>query len=223
MQKLLLFLNFLQIICVFCCCFIALRTFKSHKNYPYIIGFYWYPVLSSALGVFTIFDKFLFPYLEYYWELFFNKISFTLHLFLIGLLIYRSLLNTLLKKIYIRLFSIFSLFHIIIQINTLTSQKSLLIQLTVLIFLITLCLFYFYDLFLNNPNRTLLKEPAFWVTTGVFLCQSLSIPTFLLKHLFFESFLPINAVVSAMASLAYSLMYLFFIKAFLCTTSPPAE
>ena len=84
--------------------------------------------------------------------------------------------------------------------------------------IVILCLNYFLDLFKISPNKTLLKEPFFWFTTGIFICIALTVPIFL-SHRLLKNSLPneIFNVMNSIIGFSYCLMHFFIIKGILCS------
>lgn len=85
--------------------------------------------------------------------------------------------------------------------------------------LVIFCIYYYYTLFTNYPSSNLIKEPAFWIVTGIFFCMCATIPeltlySFLQNHLSNDSFKVINSLIC----FSYGVMHLFFFKA---TFFPP--
>lgn len=84
--------------------------------------------------------------------------------------------------------------------------------------LIIFSLVYLFKTFNNISNKNILDFPEFWIVMGVFFCSTVSFPiyslldfflkdSFLFKHSFLLSYAP---------TFSYSIMYLLFIKAFIC-------
>ena len=84
--------------------------------------------------------------------------------------------------------------------------------------LIILSLVYLYKTFNNISDINILHLPGFWIVMGVFFCSTVSFPiyslldyflkdSFLFKHSFLLSYVP---------TFSYSVMYLLFIKGFIC-------
>ena len=77
------------------------------------------------------------------------------------------------------------------------------------------CLFYFYELF-TSRHIVLENQPSFWVVTGIFFYNSCSIPIFLLTDYLNHKLIIDNSVVLALNYILYSILFLLFIKAYLC-------
>jgi len=80
------------------------------------------------------------------------------------------------------------------------------------------CIFFFYKLFKNMFYQNILKEPAFWIVSGLFLHSTLSFPFFGLNSYIRSQFsLSVSFSLSAISNMFIIIMHLFFLKAYLCT------
>ena len=83
------------------------------------------------------------------------------------------------------------------------------------------CVIYYLQLLNNIPQVILLKEPAFWVVTGVFFSSSLIIPITFAHNYFGVNFLYKYLITfNILIVLPYIILHLFLIKAILCSTNP---
>ena len=83
--------------------------------------------------------------------------------------------------------------------------------------LIVLCVIYYYQLFNNIPTLNLLKEPSFWIITGIFFGMSINVPlsaiiSYLDKRISVSTFM----IFGNIFIISYGIMHLFFIKAIIC-------
>jgi len=88
--------------------------------------------------------------------------------------------------------------------------------------LMVFSLLYYFSL-LNNttPIINLLKEPSFWIITGVFFSMSLHIPVlFSMGYLHDKISLANFRFLMSASMVCYGIMHLFFIKAYLCAIHP---
>lgn len=76
-------------------------------------------------------------------------------------------------------------------------------------------LVYFYELLKDPPVTKLSSDPTFWTMTGIFILSGLLIPQFLIRIKVFQLFPNIYTYIYSITFIAYCLMYLCFIKAFL--------
>ena len=77
---------------------------------------------------------------------------------------------------------------------------------------------YYYQIFKYPTMSPILKEPSFWIVTGVFICMGICAPAsaiidFLKPKLSFYSFRFFRAIIVN----SYLIMHLMFIKAYLCS------
>ncbi len=80
------------------------------------------------------------------------------------------------------------------------------------------CIFFFYKLFKNLFYQNILKEPAFWIVTGLIFYSTLSLPFYGLNSYLRSQFSPLVSSTSlAVSNMLIIIMHLFFIKAYLCT------
>lgn len=84
--------------------------------------------------------------------------------------------------------------------------------------LLFICLLYYHQIFETNLDKNILKEPVFYIVTGIFIGMGLSIPIIL-----FWDYVDINLTVEykrilqSFTNLPYLIMQTFFIKAYLCS------
>lgn len=88
------------------------------------------------------------------------------------------------------------------------------------LFLIPLCLMYYYELFQNNPAINLHQRPSFWIVTGIFFFSVISIPYNMLDRFLMDN----NSVYWSFTyllffSIPFSINMIFLSKAFLCRKS----
>lgn len=128
--------------------------------------------------------------------------------------IFAILLSKFIKALYIKKFLIFScpiyiVISIIVWIVNSSLSKIFSITTTIeSIVLIPLCLFYFYELFLQPPFLSLVKEPSFWITTGI-LFLLICISPFYFNYKYFLKY-PDMQVIDI---LSYDILVLLFAKA----------
>ena len=82
-----------------------------------------------------------------------------------------------------------------------------------------LCIKYYYRLFKNLPQINLKKEPSFWIVTGVFIGMSLHIPVSAMIDYVKDKISIFNYIILGnILLITYTIMHLFFIKAFICSS-----
>jgi hypothetical protein len=89
-------------------------------------------------------------------------------------------------------------------------------------FILIPCLFYLFELTKLPSLFNLKKQPPFWIIIGSAFYFSITIPCYLLIyniHARLPEYLP---VINSFCFILYSILYLFFIKAFLCPQQTPA-
>jgi hypothetical protein len=80
------------------------------------------------------------------------------------------------------------------------------------------CIFFFYKLFKKLYYQNILKEPAFWIVTGLIFYSCLSLPFYGLNSYIKSHFsLLISSNIFSVSNILIIIMHLFFIKAYLCT------
>jgi len=81
------------------------------------------------------------------------------------------------------------------------------------------CIFFFYKLFKNLYYQNILKEPLFWIVTGLIFNSSLSLPFYGLNS-YIKSQFPslVSSNIFSVSNMLIIIMHLFFMKAYLCTT-----
>lgn len=87
------------------------------------------------------------------------------------------------------------------------------------IILVSFCIIYFVRLFSSAKPIIVVKNYSFWIVTGIFCCLLFTIPMIFIYYLLYkQNVLDVSAYksISAIASLAYGGMHLFFLKGFLC-------
>ncbi len=84
--------------------------------------------------------------------------------------------------------------------------------------LFILCLFYFHNLFTAPPTLNLSREPSFWICCGILLGSGFLIPLYVFNLSFFKITIDPNLshILGTLFGFGYAIMYLFFIKAYLC-------
>ena len=76
--------------------------------------------------------------------------------------------------------------------------------------------YYFYTLFIEPPLKNLLKEPSFWITTGIAFLHGLNIPLFFTENYFLKEFSTVWYNVYSINYIAYCFLFILFIISLLC-------
>ena len=192
--------------------YMAYKTRKTTSYPSNFKDFLWYPLIGSILTVFY-WLKYLNIYALPYFVLI-NKTSLLFHFGFLSRYIYIEV-N---KKAAFRYTAIC---FFIIQIPFVYFD---IINHTILSFSVTngclfiLCCYYFYYLFLAPPILNLFKEPSFWVCCGILLGSGLLIPFYSFSRDISKIITNLNAhyLLGTLSTLGYGIMYIFFIKAYLC-------
>jgi hypothetical protein len=83
--------------------------------------------------------------------------------------------------------------------------------------LLIFCFYYYYQLFKNIPTINLLKEPSFWIISGICFGMSAHIPFSTFGYYLYHNLSrQIYLSLAIIGVLSYGIMHLFFIKGFLC-------
>ncbi len=208
----------IQAICIFSSFLISLRLVKNNNIPRYLTGFFWYPTiafltiipafftLNYSLGLFSL-SKIL------------NNISIVFHFVLLSIFILRAMPGEVNKKFIVTLIIVFLILILyFLAISDLTKRNTFIFGVTNF-GLILFCVIYYYQLFNNIPTLNLLLEPSFWIVTGVFFCMSIQIPiTLTIDYLKERIQLNNYYLLYSLISFCYTIMHLFFIKAYLCAT-----
>lgn len=214
-------LLFFQWACTFGSALFSIRLIGNTSIPKYMNKFYWYSLIAALLVIFNITQR--------YFNITSKNVSGAVHssllvfhfIFLSGF-IYRVLPNKKISK-YIKL--LFFTLLLIILFCIFTNDLSL-PQHKAYTFtnfgLVLFCCFYYFQLFESMPTINLLKEPSFWIISGIFFCMCATIPVFSLRGYFFDN-IPYNLYLSmgGIGFFAYGVMHLFFIKAYLCSINQP--
>ena len=80
------------------------------------------------------------------------------------------------------------------------------------------CMTYYYYIFNTPPVLQLRDEPSFWIITGIFFCMTLHIPmyatyNYLHGRISSSTFILFGSI----SAFSYTIMHLFFIKAYICS------
>ena len=144
---------------------------------------------------------------------------FTLfELFVFSWFLYQILYSDRMKKGLILLLVLFCLFFLWSSLPGQPGQSSndLAVNLESLIVIIP-CLVYFKELFARPVPGDLLREPSFWLVTGIFFYLATIIPLFLSgSYLYDRGFRKIAISLYSINNFALSIAYILFIKGFTC-------
>ena len=208
--------NIIKNVVYFITFLVSLNLIKN-KNIPtYMRGFYWYPIIANLMLFIHILEKDLnlIPK-EFFRDL--NLVSLLFHFTFLCLFIFKVIPKSNDIK-YLKL--VFFIFFPLITFFIVTD----IIHDEVLAFAVTnfgliiLCISYYYQLFKTTPSLNLLKDPSFWIITGILFGMSTTIPVSIIGgYLFHNIPRDIFLSVAVIMPLGYGIMHLFFLKAILCS------
>jgi hypothetical protein len=78
------------------------------------------------------------------------------------------------------------------------------------------CLYYFYELFTQPPNKNLIKEPFFWIASGMLMFFSTTTPIFLTSTYLHKNYPDLEISLYSVVYMAYSILFITFIIAITC-------
>jgi hypothetical protein len=79
------------------------------------------------------------------------------------------------------------------------------------------CIYYFYELFHLPSSVNLVREPAFWICTGLMFFYICSFPLFGLYKLLYSASSIILANITTILTVMNALLYTLFTVGFLCS------
>lgn len=83
--------------------------------------------------------------------------------------------------------------------------------------IVGVCIYYFFELFRYPSSTSLLREPAFWICTGLLFFYICSFPLFGLYRLLYSASSTIMNNISTILDVMNVFLYTFFTTAFLCS------
>ena len=213
--------NFLLFSINFISFLFSLKLVKNNNIVPYMKGFYWYHFVAIVIGVLGAY--------EILWNgknrffILLNNLSVFFHYTFLCNFIKKATPNKSNPVLYtlIGVYIIGSVVMLGFYLNfDITKQVNFAFSIAYFI-LFVYCVIYYLQLLNNIPQVILLKEPAFWVVTGVFFSSSLNIPITFAINYFGINFIYKNLfLLSTLFALPYIILHLFLIKAILCSTNP---
>jgi len=219
------FVVFFQWGCMVASAIFSLRMIGNSRIALYIRGFYWYSVVAGLLALFTFSHQYL-RYLSIVslnTMLLIDDILLVFHFIFLSHFIFRVSRHQNVSKL-IKI--LFYLFLLVILVCLFTNDLKQ--EFSAFAFanfgLVLFCCLYYFQIFEETPAINLLKEPSFWVVNGIFSCMCITIPVISLRGFFFvHGSKEMHASMIAVASFAYGVMHLFFIKAYLCAVKNSKE
>ncbi|MEO6723405.1 MAG: hypothetical protein ABIN67_23765 [Ferruginibacter sp.] len=150
--------------------------------------------------------------------MFVDSVALLIHYTFLGAFIYRIVnsqkRSLLLLGLLVVLFPTILFFSVNHDISKLPSNGVAIANFGLVVF----CCFYYFHLFNSKLTKNLLKDPAFWIITGIFCCMGATVPMLAITQYLIEN--TSRSVLSGLrvyVPFLYGVMHLFFIKAYLCT------
>ena len=189
----------------------------KNNNIPkYIKGFYWYTIVTINIALVHISEKYFNLIPKDFFRIL-NLVSLIYHYTFLSLFISQFLILKKQRKYFKVLFIIFIIMLIAFIFTDIINHSVISFAIANL-GLIMFCIFYYNQLFKNIPILNLLKEPSFWIITGIFFGMSITIPISLMGgYLYHNLSKNIYYSIATIMPFGYGMMHLFFIKAFLCS------
>lgn len=195
--------------------FITALRLIGKRNCPfYLKNFYLFPFLALLVSANTI--------LGGYFHLFSHRLIHIIQnlLFILEFLFWYLFFLALIKRNSKSLHFVFMLFLVItILLRLITGFHNLRFEILAVTNFgnIFFCLIYYNELFKSIPKLNLNSEPSFWIVTGLFFYNCISLPIYTIES-FLTTNLPrlITRNIFATTNIAIILMHILFIKAYLC-------
>ena len=195
---------------------LSLRLIKKNIIPKYMTGFYWYPLVGMLVLIPVFIDINITKRLYAIKNIVINT-SILFHYIFLSLFIIKLIVNKSNQKILRIAFIILLVLLIVSLYNDFFKRASIIAYIIANFGLIIFCLIYYYRLFNDLPNMNLIKEPSFWIITGVFFTMSIHIPILASMSVLKNKISSSNYyLLSSVTTFCYSIMYLFFCKAILC-------
>ncbi|MCW3092438.1 MAG: hypothetical protein JWP81_3507 [Ferruginibacter sp.] len=210
-------LLFFQWACMIASATISLKLIGNKRTPEYMNKFYLYSLIAGVYSIYAISQKYFHFTSKHTLDLF-GTVLLIFHFIFLSSFIYGVLPNkklSFLSKLMFTSLLIAVIFFIFID--------NIYIAIALTNFsLVVFCCFYYLQLFEKMPSVILLKEPSFWVINGIFFCMCATIPVYSLRDYFFTNYpYDLFLTIGCIISFSYGMMHLFFIKAYLCSTSLP--
>lgn len=186
-------------------------------------GFFWYPLLGFIVSLPAIFG-FLFSKRLYPIASSINNISLFFHFSFLSFFIIRAIPDRKNDYFFKIIFGIFFALIALLLVNGNIKKINGLAFATANLGLTFFCMIYYYRLFINPPIINLRAEPSFWIITGIFFCMALHIPIYATYNYLYKKITEPNfLLLKSITAFCYTIMHLFFIKAYLCSVHPQKQ
>jgi len=138
-------------------------------------------------------------------------------LFIFSYFLFQVIQSPLIKKIVIMLICLFALFFVQYSVQKgLGDSNDIAVVLESVIIIIP-CLTYFRELFARDEPVNLVREPCFWMVTGIFFYLATIIPLYMTRsYLDAHGLSGVAKSLSSINNFALSITYFLFIWSFTC-------
>ncbi len=180
-------------------------------------GFFLYPLVAIIVFSPSFFAIFISKSFYQFGHIL-NNLSLIFHFSFLSFFIFRAMSMGKNNNYFYLIFGIFISFIFVLLFNGTLKKLNGPAFATTNFGLAVFCIIYYYRLFDNLPIVNLRREPAFWIITGIFFCMSLNIPMFAFYN-YLKSRISSNnlMLLKSIGAFGYTLMHVFFIKAYLCS------
>ncbi len=192
----------------------AIRVINRNDIPKYLNNFFFYPLLGSMNIIFYELNRYdiitWYPCtIAKFSFVFFHYIFLSRFIFLVIGTFFK---DKVLKYIFI-IISFIVIVLLIFDFKGQTYYSATAVNIGLLIY----CLFYFSSLFRENPILDLLNDPSFLIISGIFFGSCVGIPIYLFG-IYLKNSIPqdIFHTIIIIGPISSAIMYIFFIKAFLC-------
>lgn len=193
-------------------------------NPPYMRIFPGYLFISLAIEVFV----------NHYFLLLLHSKPFGIHqqyatltlynlftpfeLFMFSWFLFQVIQSSLIKKVLIISLILFSFFFIFYSVQTDIGKKNNVIGVVLeSVIIIIPCLAYYRELFTRSEPVNLLREPSFWLVTGIFFYLATIIPFYVASSYFVDHGMAgVAKSLSSINNFALVITYMLFVKGFTC-------
>lgn len=195
---------------------LILAVIVPKNNIAYMKGFFICPLISLLVSVNSISSRFYFLYpIEKNF-----LIQSILHLFdlLFWTWFFLKVLNEKKDSRNVKILFVTTLLFACYLLFKSTSNSNLHIHALSNMCKTFFCIFFYNNLFKKLPDQNILLKPSFWIVTGLIFYSCLSLPFYALSNYVKARFSPLFfSNIFAISNMLIIIMYLFFIKAFVCT------
>lgn len=152
----------------------------------------------------------------YIMNIFYNLFT-PFELFIFSYFLFQVVRSLRIKKILLVLICLFSIFFVQYSLQKdLGAFSNIAVALESIIIIIP-CLTYFRELFTRTEPVDLLREPSFWLVTGIFFYLATIFPLYMTRsYLIAHGLIGVSKSLSSINNFALSITYLLFIRSYTC-------